>query len=647
MKIKIILTLLMGWIFTACSTGVLQGRSPQTLLQTAVTLPPVAPSPPPDHPEQNRRPASQTRMRYNFIWFKALTHNETLTFGGREFVANNPSLPRWMVDQPYSNFVNQVRPFGYLAESMNGGETWMLREDLIPPLKISGSSNLNGVLHFVTDFEANWFSQGFVSYVDWDRLQSRIYPVFFSHGKWSYQDLGPDQTEPLPVLGSPDPENHTNIYSPAIVPNGDSEKSIKLYFGGWRGRVEPQPETCEVVDHSKVAQPFGYRKEVCNCGYGAIDACTGDKIFVATNAQAITGTSNKLLYKVYQNNGQWSPDGRQEQYFRPIISAARYNNECADSNPQRCPLYLVHTNDPTVVKTPHNGYVMYFTGAAIAKPGGFAFDYTHVATSWDGLQWENFAILRHGLTASFPGGLEYNAANGSVRATYDAARDRIVLMSVANGYDPHFINVKNKNISHPDANSTFIYEVDPKQPEVVVASRRIPYPTYLWSLCRVDQFCAQAQNMSCRFRKFPVSKVWALEELPGWGAQYLAGGAGYYSSHGFTGPIMDRPQLVAAWMDKGHNISAIRLNGRMYKNAPQAFPKAYQVWITNEDNTSWVSLGRFDLQPSQDGIVSLELGSVFTHGVAIGPHEVSPDSLGNHYFQMGEIQFISTAQGCE
>lgn len=580
------------------------------------------------------------KIRHTFIWFKMLNAKDELSFGGKSYPLDSPELPGWMLGGPLSDFVGKYRTFGYAAESPDGGQTWYRLNELVPPLKVAGTSQNNGVLHFTTNDKTNL---AFVSYIDWDHLHSHIYSVNRSGSQWTYDALGSDFSPPRPVIG--DAQRAVNFYSPAIVLNNDAERSMRLYFGGWREKYALGPYAkCPSVDHTKVELPWGESEEVCDCGAKAIDACTGDKIFVATNQSLITKKPDPKFFRVYQKENQWSPDSHQDQLFASIISPAQVNRECGRVDSKRCPFLLVHTNDPTVIRTP-KGYVMYFTGAAIARPGGYSFNYTHVARSKDGLKWGDFAILQRGPNTYFPGSLSFNAANGTARAFYDSARDRIVLLSVGDFNDPNLIHFKDKTKRHPDAEGQFVYEIDPQHPEIVISSKRVDRLSYQWVNCQPGEVCGRAQDMSCRFKKIPVTHVLAAEERSGWSVEALKGG-GFYSTNEFSKSIPSRPAHVIAWMDKPREISAIRLAVRLNQGKIVGFPPTYRIWITSPDGLTWDKLDDFSLPPTQDGQLSLEMGKITTRGILIEPITLGKDEGGKFYFQLGEISFISTENGC-
>ena len=419
---------------------------------------------------------SCSEIRYNFTAFTPndFSLNSEVYFGTIGYTYN--SLP-WLNDREFTD-VNPIRrQAGYTLVSNDCGRTWYGGQEYIPPMKIEGKVDdiANGVNHFDTELEANFFSQGVISHMRWGdnavNMTSKIYPVFpsSSQNKWIYQELV-NKKEPYPIIGNPDPEYRDVFYSPSIVLNkDDSEKSVNIYFGGWRYRInKPIPE-CNNPERSASEYVNGYKEKICNCSeYNnlgwPIDSCTGDKIFVATNKFA---GQNKLIYKVYKGVSSWTENAWDSADFEPIIYPSLLNENCAKDN---CPFPFIHINDPSVIET--NGkyrYVMYFTGGVYDSSVGKMVAYTHVATSPDGLNWENYRILSKADNVKFPGGLRYNSANGTVRAYFDEINNKIILLSVP---VPSIHDHPAIPIGHPDAWKLFIYELDVNNPFVVKDVRK-------------------------------------------------------------------------------------------------------------------------------------------------------------------------------
>jgi hypothetical protein len=108
-----------------------------------------------------------------------------------------------------------------------------------------------------------------------------------------------------------------------------------------------------------------------------------------------------------------------------------------------------------------------------------------------------------------------------------------------------------------------------------------------------------------------------------------------YSSNGYpSASTQNSPLYVAAWIPSLAAASKVVLTARMSNGVPQAFPSAYQVSITNSDNTAWVSLGTFTQQPDANGQVVLNFPIAVTAGVLIQPVTLGVDGYGNHYFSL-------------
>lgn len=438
-------------------------------------------------------------IRYSFIAFTPANFGQgsTLQFGGVDYTYND--LP-WMKDTS-KEYVNIKRLAGHTIESTDCGNTWQRLNEYIPPIKLRGdpvNDFGDGTNHFVTNLGVDFFSQAFVSWSDWQNgasLISRIYPVFANgtRNKWSFQGLN-NGTEPLPAVGSSAPDVKDNFYSPAILPVRDADKNIMLYFGGWRYRVEGEVSQCNVVGRAgstfDLVNKNGYAEKTCSCreyqqNGEAVDMCTGDKIFVATNK--FSGT-NKLAYKVWKGNGNWTDNGWQSNLYEPVIWSALINNSCLVGD---CPFKFLHTNDPTVIEVSGQSYkyLMYFTGGVFDPGVNRMVNYTHLVTSNDGINWNGFKILGKQEGLQFPGNLAYNSANGTVRAYFDETRNKIVLLSV-----PVPSDMDNPIIGreHPDAWKLFIYEIDPASPAVVRTIKKVDKINHQLAECVVGQTCAVA-----------------------------------------------------------------------------------------------------------------------------------------------------------
>jgi hypothetical protein len=144
------------------------------------------------------------KIRYSFKTFTSEITDESGTYYGGKFFPYSSSAFPWLVDRPISEyntrFVPTYRLAGYVIESNDCGQTWTRTPEYINPMILNGGPDSidecsaneqrgNGVNHFITAPNANFFSQGFVSQIRWDQeflMRSRIYSIFNSEGTWSY-----------------------------------------------------------------------------------------------------------------------------------------------------------------------------------------------------------------------------------------------------------------------------------------------------------------------------------------------------------------------------------------------------------------------------------------------------------------------------
>lgn len=102
--------------------------------------------------------------------------------------------------------------------------------------------------------------------------------------------------------------------------------------------------------------------------------------------------------------------------------------------------------------------------------------------------------------------------------------------------------------------------------------------------------------------------------------------------------------VLSAWMKdyKPQAVKAIILKARMLSGKPVAFPVKYNISLrslSSGDYTGWVSLGTFTKQPDANGVVRIQLSSVYqTSGISIAPVTLGQDNYGGYYFQMAEME---------
>jgi len=427
------------------------------------------------------------------------------------------------------------RQQGFTYVSYDCGSTWYA-DGRIMPLKLDGftendehhpqNSGGNGVNHFVINPDANWANQAFATHMDWTLnggMSGRIYPVFASANGWGWQATS-GTAIPNPVLGSPNlASSGDNFYSPSVTVEGGDYAN--LYFGGWRDHdghqaVKPcrGPNAAMMDSHGNVGynKKTGPTEETCSCRFSnnagglgnAIDQCTGDKIYLATNLPKVIGNSgNRLKYAVYRvSNQSWSLNQFDSSQFEPVVSSARVNRICPPPKlggvSNTCPMPIVHSNDATVIKLPtpvlahfktmkkdaqgnyvtpypaqqgiRYQYLMYFSGVDVvgddldpSTPGGKgefpnSINYTHVGLSLDGKRWTAFAILKPGRKVIFPGNAPFNFSNGRVRAAYDKTNKKIFLVSGTTAEALHYFpSIAAEN------NHWQLYVIDPLTPDLV------------------------------------------------------------------------------------------------------------------------------------------------------------------------------------
>lgn len=588
------------------------------------------------------------KLRYSFANYVAYPVRET------DIVPFGPNALRyldfsWLRDSMPVGFFNNRADFfaGYTMESNNCGADWYRTSEYLPPMILEGTANANGVAHFVTNMDATPSNQGFATRFNWNKDIYRIYNVFYQQNMWRYPSLFQGSLPPQPVIGSLDLNRKDNFYSPSIVPLGGDQTNV--YFGGWRASYSlgSVPE-CQARDRSAgLAGGQGYTEKVCACteyknGTYALDACTGDKIFLATNRF----TGNPLSFQVHNGHG-YSIDAWSSGEFEPVIWPALLNNSCVRTSPGDCPFAMTHTNDPTVINLGYGEFpfVMYFTGAVKELYQGLWVDgnYTYTAQSRDGVTWTKFSILKR-FGGYFPAGLDYNLANGTARAQYDEVSGKIQLITVATNDHPATAN-------HPDAWKNYVHEIDPAQPNVVLSTRVMNLDNFQARTCAPGAPCtfagvrswpaALAQPPARTY--YPVS-TFANDNVPGLSVSQLMDGDvnTVYSSAQFPSADNSRNSFIAAWVPLrvgGTKVDTLRLHAKLSNGTPVGFPKSYHLFLTNADNTNWDYVGQFNHQPV-NGVASISLGRTYsTHGVFLVPIELSPDPTRGtgYYFELADL----------
>lgn len=107
---------------------------------------------------------------------------------------------------------------------------------------------------------------------------------------------------------------------------------------------------------------------------------------------------------------------------------------------------------------------MYFTTETEAKSLEVGISRTYVATSSDGLWWNNYHILRGAAGIRMPGGTPYNNSNGGVRAFPLQQRGQILLTTDMTGDDT-------KNADQSEKGHQFILKTSVDEPWTVTEVR--------------------------------------------------------------------------------------------------------------------------------------------------------------------------------
>jgi hypothetical protein len=133
--------------------------------------------------------------------------------------------------------------------------------------------------------------------------------------------------------------------------------------------------------------------------------------------------------------------------------------------------------------------------------------------------------------------------------------------------------------------------------------------------------------------------------LAGWPASNAIDGnpSTAYSSGVFPSAANTNSTFLAAWLTGPKSIQTIALRARMSGGQPEAFPISYNISITTPTNSAWTPLGMFSAQPDSNGYVYINLPAPkTTWGVMITPTALGTDSYGNHYFQMADVELLTS-----
>ncbi|MES2743356.1 MAG: DUF5722 domain-containing protein [Pseudomonadota bacterium] len=116
-----------------------------------------------------------------------------------------------------------------------------------------------------------------------------------------------------------------------------------------------------------------------------------------------------------------------------------------------------------------------------------------------------------------------------------------------------------------------------------------------------------------------------------------------YSSNPFPTTANNNGTFVAAWINSPSlpSVRKVKLAARMMNGVPQGFPGRYRIYLTSPDNSSWVEVGEFGVQPDAQGIAVVTLPQTYgTWGIQFVPTVIGRDNGGGLYFQLAEIELL-------
>lgn len=135
------------------------------------------------------------------------------------------------------------------------------------------------------------------------------------------------------------------------------------------------------------------------------------------------------------------------------------------------------------------------------------------------------------------------------------------------------------------------------------------------------------------------SRVESNNTLSGWPAERLIdqSSATVFSSNRFDSEKNTSGAFVAAWFSSRQTIKRVVLTARMDGSA-QGFPVQYKIFLTSPDNSAWIEVGVYNMQPDASGRVEISLPQNYaTYGLMVVPTTLGKDNFGSNYFQLAEI----------
>ncbi|MDZ4678578.1 MAG: hypothetical protein SGI74_13860 [Oligoflexia bacterium] len=99
---------------------------------------------------------------------------------------------------------------------------------------------------------------------------------------------------------------------------------------------------------------------------------------------------------------------------------------------------------------------------------------------------------------------------------------------------------------------------------------------------------------------FAKTSANADDILTGWDVANVAdnNSNSVYSSNIFSSSANDRGTFLYSYLPKSTLINTVFLKARMHSNVVHAFPKTYNLYLTNPANNAWIHVGTYQTQPN-------------------------------------------------
>ncbi|MBC7712919.1 MAG: discoidin domain-containing protein [Rhizobacter sp.] len=111
----------------------------------------------------------------------------------------------------------------------------------------------------------------------------------------------------------------------------------------------------------------------------------------------------------------------------------------------------------------------------------------------------------------------------------------------------------------------------------------------------------------------------------------------FSSQHSQTATPSDDIQLHVFYQSGPKTLSGVKLYARRVNGKNVGFPKKYNFYVSNSDNSGWDLISTSNTQPDDTGMVNLTFSPRPVNGILIVPIELDKDDEGNYYFQLAEI----------